>query len=224
MLNTCAPAGVTWYDKSNEIKVNFYWYLLAILLGWFLLFFLKIPLAAYPNVTKNCNSRGIRQFKGKNSGNFTGFVQKQLKQVKCPSVRTMPEKLFSHGKLHTWTWRSYSTYPRSNPSFGRRFHSSSWCKSNSTVAAHTCKLKTRHHALLWNGAFMYKRLKKWEQRFPTRISRLGLALWLERMLGMEHLDEGHLQARTDVELLDILRRSEHRRPWQNKIDFIFNTS
>ena len=31
-------------------------------------------------------------------------------------------------------------------------------------------------------------------------------------------------ARTDVEYVDISRRSEHRRPWQNKIDFIFTTS
>ena len=33
-------------------------------------FFLKIPLAAYPNVTKNCNSRGIKQFNGQKLRDF----------------------------------------------------------------------------------------------------------------------------------------------------------
>ena len=60
MLNTCARAGVTRYDKSNESEF------LQIPSSHFprlvLTFFKKIPVAAYPNVTKNCNSRGIKQF------------------------------------------------------------------------------------------------------------------------------------------------------------------
>ena len=141
MLNTCARAGVTRFDKSNESEF------LQIPSSHFarlvLTFFLKIPLAAYPNVTKNCNSRGIKQFNGQKlrDFHFLRCARKQLKQVKCLSARNMSEKLFSHDKLHTWTYRSYSTHPRSTLGFGRRLHSSSCCKSNSTVAAHTCKLK-----------------------------------------------------------------------------------
>ena len=36
----------------------------------FYFFFLKIPFAAYPNVTKSCHSRGIKQFNGQKLRDF----------------------------------------------------------------------------------------------------------------------------------------------------------
>ena len=68
MLNTCARAGVTRYDKSN--KSEFLQIPSSHFARLVLTFFLKIPLAAYPNVTKNCNSRAIKQFNGQKLRDF----------------------------------------------------------------------------------------------------------------------------------------------------------
>ena len=64
MLNSCACAGVTWYNKSDENKINYYRQLLGIFLSLSSHFFLKIPLAAYLLMIYNWNVNrwGMKHF------------------------------------------------------------------------------------------------------------------------------------------------------------------